>query len=152
MSFSGVRRLRNGTNKLTGSPLVEGTAVLNLSGVPLALPPHVCAVTDIKLRDVWMAGTGTRVTVGEVQHLLYHLCALPEHTQLHTVCNAGRNRSRFAACMFSIIFDLKLPAEPDTNLDFRELIAVASTEAATPTSTRQTIVDAVIDHVQQWHA
>lgn len=80
------------------------------------------------------------------------MLSLQGRVHLRAVCNAGRNRSRFAAALYCILFDMPLVrgCEPETNLDFKELLRVARERAQEPHTTPEAIGEAVIERSKKF--
>ena len=144
-SFSGIKRLRHDVNKVAGAPIAPGATLLNMSGVDLQLPDGVGPTTTLDLPDVW---GDKHVSSAQVESLVQFLLGLEGAVHLRAVCNAGRNRSRFAAALYCVFFNLPLGkgCEPETNVDFQGLLQTARERAQVAGATPEAIGKAVIDH------
>ena len=143
-SFSGVKRLRNAT-KVAGAVVPPAATVLNLSGLTLTAPSHV--VTNLELSDTWGE---QHVDPSQISTLVDFLVNLNGAVHLRAVCHAGRNRSRFAASLYAIMFSLLPPlnGEPERNLEFRALLEAARVRAQEPGASAVAIGEAVVLRAQ----
>lgn len=103
-------------------------AILNLFGREIEVP--IGLLTTLELSDTWRAlDGGAQWTVAQVTAIVNYMQDLMGTTNLRAVCNAGRNRSRFAACLYCIMFGLPPPdiGRPVTNVDYNEMLDAAQT-------------------------
>ena len=157
VSTCGVKRLRGDVVKMS-IDLVPESVVVNLSGVnhlTIHDDKKVHKVLRLALKDVWAAGDGRTVSVEEVRGLVDALLSLGEEQKKEAkprhvwfVCNAGRNRSRFAACLYCILMGApEPPLRPETNEDFWTLLSVARAASLEAAATPASIGAAVVAHV-----
>ena len=101
-------------------------AILNLSGCDIEVPTGLLTTLDIS--DTWRAiDGGAQWTIAQVTAIVSYMEDLMGTTNLRVVCYAGRNRSRFAACLYCIMFGLPPPdiGRPVTNQDYNEMLDAA---------------------------
>ena len=151
ISFSGTTCLRNGINKIAGDPVPVGATILNLSGLALTVNGQH-DVRTVELSDVWGLFGQSHPDVAQVRRLVDELLALEGIVHLRAVCYAGHNRSRFAASLYGVMFNLHVPHtgfEPVYNLDFRYLLEAARFEAKLPGATAASIGQLVVDRTSK---
>ena len=134
------------STKVAGDPLPPNAIVVNLSGLTLSLPAVVGPVLNVTLADVWGA---EHVSTNQMRGLVDALVGLQGQLPLRAVCNAGRNRSRFAASLYCIMFRFEEPPNgaPETNRDLQALLRVARQCAEESSATAAAIGDAVVSAV-----